>query len=246
MKLKILGSSSAGNGYLFDNGKEALLVECGMPYRMICEAVGFDLGRIAGAIVSHEHGDHARHIGKVLQMRIPCYMSTGTAKALSLEEHALVIHIEEGKTYRIGGFTIRGFAVEHDASEPLGYLIHHREMGTTLFATDTYYLRYRFGGLSNILLECNYREDILERNLEAGIISKPQRDRTIKSHMSYETCREVLEANDLKRVNNIVLIHLSEANSHAEDFRRGIGEQTGKSVHIAEDGLTLDFDRAPF
>lgn len=246
MKLKILGSSSAGNGYLFDNGKEALLVECGCHLDETKRALDFDIARLKGAIVSHEHGDHARSVKKTLESRILCYMSEGTAKALSLEAHPLVICTEEGKPYKIGGFTLQGFPVEHDATEPFGYLIHHREMGTTLFATDTYYLRYRFGGLSNILIECNYRMDILERNLEAGRISKPQRDRTIKSHLSYETCREILEANDLRRVNNIVLIHLSEANSHAEEFLQGIQKLTGKSVHIADKGMTLDFDKTPF
>lgn len=246
MKLKILGSSSAGNGYVFDNGKEALLVECGMPYKSIQKAVNFDISRFVGAIVSHEHGDHAKHIHKVLDARIPCYMSAGTAIALRLDGNALVQQTEEFKSYRLGGFTIQGFSVQHDAAEPFGYLIHHDEMGTVLFATDTYYLKYKFAGLSNILIECNYRLDILEANVEAGRIAKPQRDRTIKSHLSYETCKETLLANDLSKVNNVVLIHLSPSNSNASEFLKGIKELTGKNVHIADRDMIIDFDKSPF
>lgn len=58
MELKILGSSSAGNCYLLDNGKETLMIECGVSFRKVLEGMNFDVGRIAGCIVSHEHGDH--------------------------------------------------------------------------------------------------------------------------------------------------------------------------------------------
>ena len=246
MKLTILGSSSAGNGYVFDNGKEALLVECGMSYKSIQKAVNFDISRFVGAIISHEHGDHAKHIHKVLDARIPCYMSAGTATALRIDDNALVRYTEEFKAYRLGGFTIQGFSVQHDAAEPFGYLIHHEEMGTVLFATDTYYLKYKFAGLSNILIECNYRLDILEANVEAGRIAKPQRDRTIRSHLSYETCKEILVANDLSKVNNIVLIHLSPGNSNANEFLKGIKELTGKNVHTADKGMEINIDKSPF
>lgn len=246
MKLKVLGSSSAGNCYLFDNEKECLVVECGIPFCDVQKAVDFDIARIVGCIVSHEHGDHAKHIHKVLDARIPCYMSDGTAEALKIRSNALVKHTEEFKPYKLRGFTIQGFSVQHDAAEPFGYLIHHEEMGTVLFATDTYYLKYKFAGLSNILLECNYRLDILEANVEAGRIAKPQRDRTIKSHLSYETCKETLLANDLSKVNNIVLIHLSTGNSDASEFLKGIKEATCKTIHIADKGMEIEFNKTPF
>lgn len=246
MELKILGSSSSGNCYILDNGKEALLIECGMTYKSIQKSVDFDISRIIGCVISHEHSDHAKHVHRVLDARIPCYMSNGTAKALKVENNPLVNRTDELKTYKLGGFTIQGFSVQHDAAEPFGYLFHHVEMGTVLFATDTYYLKYRFDGLSNILLECNYRLDILEENVEAGKISKLQRNRTIKSHLSYETCTEILLANDLSNVNNIVLIHLSPTNSNASEFLQGVKKLTGKSVHIADKGMTIEFNKTPF
>lgn len=246
MDLKVLGSSSAGNAYILDNGTEALLIECGVPFQKVKQAVDFDISRIKGAIVSHEHGDHSGRVKEVLDARIPCYMSAGTAQASGIGRKALVRRMERNKCYHIGGFAIRGFPVEHDAEEPFGFLIRHEETGVVLFATDTYYLKYRFTGLSNILLECNYSLDVLEKNVRAGIVSKPQRDRTIKSHMSYETCKEVLLANDLSAVNNIVLIHLSPNNSNADAFRKGIAELTGKSVHVADRGLAINLDKSPF
>ena len=76
MILKVLGSSSAGNCYLLDNGKEALVIECGMPFLEVQKAVGFGIKRIVGAIITHEHGDHARHIGKLHKYCIPTYLES--------------------------------------------------------------------------------------------------------------------------------------------------------------------------
>ena len=93
------------------------------------------------------------------------------------------------------------------------------------------------------MIECNYSLDILNEN---GTIPNIVRNRTIKSHMSYDTCKETLLANDLSIVNNIVLIHLSDNNSDAERFRKGIEEATGKTTFVAKKGLKIEFNKTPF
>ena len=248
MELKILGSSSAGNCYVFDNGVEALVIECGISFREVQKAVNFDISRIVGAIVSHEHGDHAKFVSKFLEAHVPVYMSAGTMHKVvgKCERGYLPLLIEAGAETRIGTFVVLPFNVQHDAAEPLGFLIFHPEMGTTLFATDTYYLKYKFTGLNNILLECNYSLEILDANIATGTLPQKLRDRTIESHCSLNTCRETLLANDLSAVNNIVLIHLSDGNSNATEFQRDVQEATGKTVHIANKGMTLKFNKTPF
>nr|HRO18749.1 hypothetical protein [Ferruginibacter sp.] len=72
------------------------------------------------------------------------------------------------------------------------------------------------------------------------------RDRIFKSHMSLATCKGLLQANDLRQVNNIVLIHLSDGNSNAEKFKREVTELTGKMVHVAEAGMCIPFTKNPF
>lgn len=248
MELKILGSSSAGNCYVFDNGKEALVVECGISFKEVQKAVDFDISRIAGAIVSHEHGDHAKFVSKFLDARVPVYMSAGTMHKV-IQGNAtgfLPFMIEAGSATNIGSFQILPFNVQHDAAEPLGFLINHPEIGITLFATDTYFLMYNFSGLNNILLECNYSLEILDANIEAGKLPKALRDRTIESHCSLDTCREILLSNDLTNVNNIVLIHLSPGNSNAEQFKKHIENATGKTVYIADKGVNIKFNKSPF
>lgn len=246
MRLKILGSSSSGNCYLFDDGKEVLMVECGVQFKKVKEAMDFDISRIVGCLISHEHGDHARYVEKVLASRIPVAMSTGTAQALQLPDNTQTKRLEALKTAQFGKFRVIPFNVKHDAAEPYGYLIQHPDMGTTLFATDTYYLEHTFSGLNNILIECNYDIKILDANIAAGLVPAALRNRTVKSHMNIETCLEALAANDLSKVNNIVLIHLSARNSNASLFQRQVEQATGKNVIVAQKNMTLDFNKTPF
>ena len=249
MELKILGSSSKGNCYLLDNGKEALMIECGIAFKEVQKAVDFDISRICGVIISHEHGDHAKHVKKCIESRIPVYGSQGTLDALispTGDVPSLVCRMCELTIHQIGGFRVQPFATQHDAAEPFGFLIYHPECGMVLFATDTYYLHYTFDGLNNILIECNYRQDILDSNVESGKIHPVMRKRTMKSHCSFDTCKEILEANDLSKVNNIVLIHISDVNANANEFKQGIVEATGKTVYIAEKGMQINFNKSPF
>lgn len=246
MQLKVLGSSSQGNAYILDNNKEALLIECGVHFTAIQKAVNFDITRIKGTLLTHEHKDHAKEIKKALAAQIPCYTSKGTAKALNIEGHRLVKTFLKQETIQIGNFLVRSFAVQHDAAQPLGFLIHHPETGWILFATDTCYLKYKFAGLSNLLIECNYSLETLEKNLEKGIISKAQRDRTIRSHMELNTCIELLRATDLTNVCNVVLIHLSPSNSNSDFFQQEIQKRVKISPTIATKGLIMEFNKTPF
>ena len=64
--------------------------------------------------------------------------------------------------------------------------------------------------------------------------------------MSLETCLDVLRNNDLKMVNNILLIHLSDSNSDEVLFKQEVSDLTGKIVNIANKGLVINFDKEPF
>ena len=225
---------------------EILMVECGVSINEVKKALNFDFSGVVGCLISHEHQDHAKQAGKCLESGIDCYMSKGTAESLGISDTRRVHLMGELTPYKIGSFTVHGFKTEHDATEPFGFLIHHPEMGMVLFATDTYFLEYTFQGLNNILIECNYRKDILEANVRAGKLPERVRNRTLRSHCSFDTCKAILEANDLTAVNNIVLIHLSDGNSNAREFQEGIAEATGKAVHVAEPGITISFDKTPF
>lgn len=246
MELHIIGSSSKGNGYVLQNDTEALVIECGVSLLEVKKAVGFNLKKIVGVLVSHEHGDHSKYAQLFLYSRIPVYMSAGTNRSLTIKGSFFPFLIESGVKKQLGNFTVLPFDVKHDAAEPIGFLIHHPECGNVLFATDTFYLPYNFTGLNNIMIEANYRKDLLEANIKAGRIPPALRDRTLQSHMSLDTCIEALQANDLSKVNNIVLIHLSDGNSNSQEFKDEVRRVTGKTVHIADKGMKIQLNKTPF
>lgn len=131
------------------------------------------------------------------------------------------------------------FDVKHDASEPLGFIINHKDTGDILFATDTYYIEYRFAKLSHILVECNYSTEILEQNN----IDEARKERLLRSHFSLENVKEFIKANDNEGLQNVVLLHLSDGNSNAKEFKEQIHELTGKRVEVADKGLEIELKK---
>ncbi len=57
---------------------------------------------------------------------------------------------------------------------------------------------------------------------------------------------ESLKKYFIESINNIVLIHLSDSNSNADQFQKNISNVTGKQVHIAKPGLNISFNKNPF
>lgn len=247
MRLIIVGSSSAGNCYILENEKEALLIECGVRWQQIRMALGFDLSKVVGCLVTHEHKDHCKAVGDVLAAGIEVYATSGTHNAMGVADHRRARMIREHDEFRVGSFRVRPFNVKHDAAQPVGFLINHDETGTVLFLTDTYYVEYTFHGLHNIIVEANFCQQIVDQKVRDGVSPKFLRDRVLKSHLSLQNCKDLLAANELIRVNNIVLIHLSDSNSDADRFQREISQQTGKTVHIADAGMVIEnFNKSPF
>lgn len=113
-------------------------------------------------------------------------------------------------------------------------------MGNTVFLTDLVYSKYLFPSVNNWLIEANYDEELVKSS--DGFLPS----RVVNSHLSIQNCIKLLTANDLSKTNNVVLIHLSDRNSNAKDFKRKVTEATNKLVTIAEPNLTINFDRTPF
>lgn len=245
MELKIIGTGSSGNAYVMENEREALLIEAGVRFSEIKKALDFNVQKVAGCIVSHSHGDHAKSINDVMKSGIDVYASEDTFKncgvAINHKTHLLC----QGTNYSIGGFKILPFEVRHDV-HCLGFLISHEDCGKVLFLTDTYYCEYKFKDLNNIIIEANYCKEIIDRKFGPDSKMEFLRNRILRSHFSLAHCKEMLAANDLGKVNNIVLIHLSDSNSDEKQFQREVYELTGKNVSVASNGMKIKFNKTPF
>ncbi|KZE66832.1 MBL fold metallo-hydrolase [Fictibacillus phosphorivorans] len=231
IEIKSFGSSSAGNCYYITDGRTPLLLEAGIKFKEVQRQLNFQTTSIAGCLISHEHGDHCKAIKEVLKAGINCYMSPGTAGTLNIQHHR--IHtIPAKQQFRIGTWNILPFDVQHDVAEPYGFLLTNESGEKVLFATDTYYIRYKFKGLTHILVECNYSMDILDANIALGRTPAVMKKRLMRSHFSLENVKEFLKANDLSTVQEIWLLHLSDSNSNQNEFKKEIMQLTGKVVYV--------------
>lgn len=228
-----LASSSAGNAYLVHDGTTALLLEAGIRWRDIQRALDFRTQDIQGCLITHEHGDHIKGAAEVMKACIDVYASAGTLQAAQLSGHRAK-PVQSMQQLTVGTWTIMPFDVRHDVSEPLGFLLVNQAGEKLLFATDTYYIPYRFEGLTHIMVECNYSKRLLDENIALGRVPAVMKQRLLRSHFSLEHVKEFLQANDLSRVEEVHLLHLSDNNSDETMFKRAVQELTGKLVYIAE------------
>jgi len=246
MELKIIGTGSKGNAYILENENEALLIECGVNVSDIKKALNFNYDKIVGCIVTHEHKDHCKAIDDVMGLGINTYTGAKTFVEIKPKHTHRANVIASKQTIQIGNFKVMAFDVKHDAAEPLGYLIEHPDCGKVLFLTDTYYCAYTFKGLNNIIIEANYSKEIIDQKFGSESGLEFLRNRILKSHFSLANCKDMLSANNLTQVNNIVLIHLSDSNSNEKQFQKEVFELTGKNVTVANNGMKINFNKTPF
>lgn len=232
MDITVIASGSSGNAYRISDGDTALLLDAGIPLQRIKQALNFRVRDLAGCLITHAHGDHAKAAGDLAKAGVDVYTSQGTIDACRLTGHRMN-PVKALQEVMIGTFAVLPFDVQHDAPEPLGFLLTSRRTGEKLlYFTDTYYLKYRFTGLTHIMGECNYSMDIVEQSVRNGYIPPELVPRLIKSHMSLEHFLDLLKANDLHEVKQIYLLHLSNNNSDAERFREAVQKLTGTEVYV--------------
>lgn len=236
-----VGSGSSGNCYIVEsvyNGVSMgrLIIEAGVRFKTVQEALKFDLKDVCGCLLSHEHGDHAGFAAEYARYQITLCGTMGTISALGLPVGTRAVMLPKKQSCHVGVYRVMAFETEHDAAEPCGFLINCPDGNRILFATDTYYLKYKFPMVSIYMLECNYEESVLRRNIKEGNIHPSVGERVRNSHMSLSQCVETLKANDLSKAKAIILIHLSGDNGKPEHFQRKVEEVTGRLVYVARKG----------
>lgn len=232
MDIRVIASSSRGNCTVVSDGHRSLLLDAGIPYVEISKALNFDLSRVAGALITHEHKDHCKATIDLSRRGITIYGSKGTLAAVEAREYRKHI-LAPCLSHLIDSFNVYPFDVQHDAAEPYGYVVTSIVTGERLiYFTDTYYLKYRFPGLNYILGEVNYDKDLLKENIKNGVVPNEMAKRLMKAHMSLETFVEYLKANDRSALMAVYLLHMSDTNGDAEKAKKRIQEITGVPVYI--------------
>lgn len=235
--IKVLGSSSQGNCYIIQAGEDKLILDAGISEKEILKGLNFNLRGVKGCLLTHNHMDHSKSIKKLIDKGIDVYTVLPVTKELDIGNSYRLFNIEPLEWNSIGNFLVMALPLQHTNSDNnycpcVGFYVSHKDLGSLVYITDTEYCQYKLDNVDHILIECNYSEKTIN--------DEEFRQRTLKSHMSLETCKKSLETWDTTSTKDITLIHLSNENSDEEYFKKEIEDLTLCKVYIGKKGLVID------
>lgn len=244
MVIKVIGSSSSGNGYALISGEDVLLLECGVPAKEMLKAIDYQTSMVNGCILSHIHGDHAGYIKQYMQYGIKMFTSDEVETDVEAVIGEKTIGLQRMKRQKIDSFSVIPFSVPHGETECDGWLIDTAE-GRVLFITDAEYCPYDFSKM-NInygLIECNYSEDYLSAE-----DSSSKNHHVLTGHLELQTCKRLIQSINSNSLRSIGLIHISAGNGNPQRFRSEISELVvcDVDVWVAEKGIEKEFRLMPF
>ncbi|MDD3117848.1 MAG: MBL fold metallo-hydrolase, partial [Victivallales bacterium] len=221
--ITVLGGGSRGNSLVIHTGDSGILIDAGFSRKET-------LARLARAqlspdiiktiLITHEHGDHIKGCRLLSQeLRVPICVSHHTYDYLrgsKGEEWSQVKIFSAGANFEFGQFSIAPFSVQHDAVDPVGFVIgcDGRRIG---IATDLGCInelaKLRLHDCDALVLEANYDLEML-RNAERSLSLK----RRIMGRHGHLDNRDAVAALDellTPRSKALFLTHISsECNAH--------------------------------
>lgn len=242
MNFICLASSSAGNCYYIelerkDREPVKLLVEAGIKYREIVKKLaveGKSLNDIDAVLITHGHNDHCVARNELIKHGKAIY-----SNSLLASSDATILSHNTSK-YVAADTLVTAFNVEHDAEDPLGYVIQ-TNLETILFVTDFKYFKANLSHIKfdYIFIEANYdgrvvyfaRKNALDNNNKAELT---RYERIIHSHMSISNCIKTLLKLNLTRCKAIILIHLSDRHANELLFKKQVKEVTKTQCFVCK------------
>jgi phosphoribosyl 1,2-cyclic phosphodiesterase len=211
MRLKCLGSSSAGNCYLLTSESgETLILDCGIPIKEIKKGLNWNIKDVVGVLCTHSHQDHSKSVKDLNNMGIPvCTPYKKLLMSQFLSNSYFTV-----RTFDLTTVDGRWTHTNADGSECpcYGFLISHNEMGRMIYATDTELIKWKFKGINHILLGVNYDKDLIDRD-NAG-----KANHVFRGHLSIDTACDFVKANYSDSLQNVIMCHLSAENADSDSF----------------------------
>lgn len=239
MRLKCLGSSSAGNCYLLtSNSGETLILDCGVPISEIKKGLNWNIRNVVGCVVTHRHIDHSKSVYDLRKIGIKV-----ATPYLANDVYSLVRLYFDHTRFRVIAFELatkdgKWTHTNADGSECpcYGYVISHPEMGKLLYVTDTEFVKWRFDDLNHILLGVNYDKNMVD------ISNTAKASHVLRGHMSIDTACKFVEANySPDDVLNVIMCHLSSENADKDNFIEQMKKVAcGANVDVAVAGKSWD------
>lgn len=177
------------------------------------------------------HKDHAKYIPQYSEY-FPIYGNPDIAGVKPLQPK---------RKYHIGNFIIMPLEVPHGECPNFAYVIEHPLTGRICFVTDAERFPYTIKDCRHLIIECNYSEEIVLRNMLDGKDIRSSYD----THLELEDCIEAVKRLQNPFLRSVTLCHLSKHNADAEAFIKRFAEED-ISVEIARKGKVIDMNREDF
>jgi phosphoribosyl 1,2-cyclic phosphodiesterase len=239
LRFASLGSGSRGNASLVEFGSTLLMIDCGLPCKIVEErlkAVGRSARDVTAILVTHEHADHAQGVATFAKRHnTPVWMTPGTANALPTITR--VQHLSPHRDLTIGAIAVQPYPVPHDAREPCQFTFAAagRRLGMLTDAGHvTPHMLARLTACDALALECNHDLDSLQR----GPYPESLKNRVASrfGHLNNDQTTALLLGLDSTRVQWVLGLHLSERNNSPEHVRAALQpalESARYPLHLA-------------
>jgi phosphoribosyl 1,2-cyclic phosphodiesterase len=217
MRFAVLGSGSAGNATVLECGNTRILIDAGLSAKQLClrlSGLGIDPDSLSGILLTHEHGDHVRGLKNFLKKHpTPIYATAETAHVVREQEigEATWKTFEAGQAFALDHLAIQSFAIQHDAVDPVGFVVDSRGLRFGLlsdagFVTSS--MIHHLRGLSALFVEANYDDELLELDMKRPWSIK-QRIASRHGHLSNVQVEALLREIAHAELLQIVFGHLS-------------------------------------
>lgn len=218
-----LQSGSDGNCYYVETNGTKLLFDAGITASMAArrlEEHGRDIKDIDALIISHDHGDHARHAGVYhRKYKMPVYITPKTMEAAS-KRHGIgrmndISHFRVGDEIRLGDILIETIPSPHDAADGSLFVISSSGKRLGIW-TDLGHLSDELyalvSTLDGLFIESNYDPLMLDNGHYPAFLKK--RIKGPEGHLSNIDCAELLRAGT--KLQWACLAHISNNNNSPE------------------------------
>ena len=217
MRFAVLGSGSGGNSAVVECGGVRLMIDAGLSAKQLMlrlGQLGIDPASLDGILLTHEHGDHVKGLKVFLKKYpLPVFATPQTSHVVRETgiEGGVWKTFETGQTFAIRDSVIRSFSIQHDAVDPVGFVIGSpsRRMG---FVSDaghvTRSMTESLRGLHGLFVEANYDDGLLEADTKRPWAIK-QRISSRHGHLSNEQVAGLIRDIAHAGLGRVVLGHLS-------------------------------------
>jgi phosphoribosyl 1,2-cyclic phosphodiesterase len=234
LKFISFGSGSSGNCYYLATASDGLMIDIGVGLRALkkhCKDYGVSLQNVKHLLITHDHADHIKSVGSFSgDYQVPVYATRLVHKGI---DHNYCIQrkvsdemkrfLEVGESVVLGDFTVRPFAVPHDASENVGYEIQVEGI-TFVIITDagsvTDEMKEIISRADYLIIEANHDVEMLKGGPYPEYLKK--RILSASGHLSNSDCGHVIAENMSEHLKHVWLCHLSEENNHPELARKTV------------------------